>query len=635
MIPPQRKPLHQSETPKSQESEERLMKSKLNRRDFLRLSGLTTAGIALAACGVAEPAAAPSPQNEASPTTAAPSSAAETGVAEVPREGTLILMFGGQPGQFTDVGLGNPYATGASHQMGSATLWEPLYFFSAFAPAGEQEIPWLATGYEYNEDFTELTINLREGVEWSDGTPFTAKDVAFTLNMLIENAPMLSRSTAVKAAVSSAEAVDDLTALITFNGPRPRFMFEMLMSKFDTGIYWVPEHIFKDVDDVASFGYYDPEQGWPLATGPYEIVEWNITQKFIDRRDDWWGAKTGFADLPAVERILFTPYADDSIMSQRIINNEVDSTLSMLATTIQATVAQNPKIITHTGRELPLGYIDWWPTSMWFNHAAEPFNDKRVRWAVSYSIDRQQMLEVALEGSGILTELPFPLYEPLRPYFEATAPLLERYPTNEFNLDKAAELMQDAGYEKDSDGFWAKDGERIRADIGGWQVFSDIGPVIAEQLRRAGFEAEFSMPADHGTRISEGTARIWLNGHGGSIADPYTTMDFYTSKYYAPIGEPTSQNSRYNNPEYDAVVDEMATMMPDANNPAYMDLYLRAMEIWLDDLVDAPIQQFLHRIPHNTTYWQGWPTQENAYVNGAFWHLTFPLILQNLEPAQS
>ena len=112
-------------------------------------------------------------------------------------------------------------------------------------------------------------------------------------------------------------------------------------------------------------------------------------------------------------------------------------------------------------------------------------------------------------------------------------------------------------------------------------------------------------------------------------------MDFYTSKYYAPIGEPTSQNSRYNNPEYDAVVDEMATMMPDANNPAYMDLYLRAMEIWLDDLVDAPIQQFLHRIPHNTTYWQGWPTQENAYVNGAFWHLTFPLILQNLEAAQS
>jgi peptide/nickel transport system substrate-binding protein len=613
------------------------MKNKLNRRDFLRLTGLTTAGVALAACGVAEQPAAPATQpGAATPAApAAPTPATVAGVATVSREKTLILMFGGQPGQFTDVGLGNPYATGASHQMGSAALWEPLYFFSAFAPEGEQEIPWLATGYEYNDDFTELTVTMREGVEWSDGTPFTAGDVAFTLNMLLENAPTLSRSTAVKAAVQSAEAVDDSTLHITFNGPRPRFMFEMLMSKFDTGIHIVPEHIFRDVEDVASFEGFDPERGLPLATGPYKIVAWNTSQKFIDRRDDWWGAKTGFADLPAVERILVIPRADDSIMSQRIINNEVDSTLSMLATTIQVTVQQNPSIITHTGRELPMGYIDWWPTSMWFNHAAEPYNDKRVRWAVSYSINREQMLEVALEGSGILTELPFPLYEPLRPYFEATSSLLERYPTNEFNLDKAAELMQDAGYEKDSDGFWSRDGERIRADIGGWQVFSDIGPVIAEQLRRGGFEAEFIMPADHGTRISEGTARIWLNGHGGSIADPYTTLDFYTSKYYAPIGQPTSQNSRYNNAEYDAIVDEMATMRPDSNDPAYMDLYLRAIEIWLDDLVDAPIQQFLHRIPHNTTYWQGWPTEDSAYVNGAFWHLTFPLILQRLQPAQS
>jgi peptide/nickel transport system substrate-binding protein len=516
--------------------------------------------------------------------------------------------------------------------MGSAALWEPLYFFSAFAPEGEQEIPWLATGYEYNDDFTELTVSLREGVEWSDGTPFTAGDVAFTLNMLRNNAPVLTRSSAVRAAMQEAEAVDDLTLHVTFNGPRPRFMFELLMSKFDTGIFIVPEHVFKDVEVVEAFEYFDLEKGWPLATGPYKIVSWNSSQKFIDRRDDWWGAKTGFAELPQIERILVAPRADDSIMTQRVINNEVDSTLDLRATTIQVTVAQNPAVITHTGRELPMGYMDWWPTSMWFNHDIEPYNDKRVRWAVSYSINREQMLDVALEGSGILAELPFPAYASLEPYFEAARPLLEKYPTNEFNLDKAAELMQDAGYEKDSAGFWVKDGERIRADFGGWSVFNDIGPVIAEQLRRGGFEAEYSTPADHGSRISEGTARIWLNGHGGSIADPYTTMDYYTSKYYAPIGEPTAQNSRYNNPEYDALLDEMATMRPDPNDPAYMDLYLAALEIWLEDLVDAPIQQWLHRIPYNTTYWTNWPTEDNSYVNGGFWHLTFPLMLHNMQP---
>ncbi|MEZ4831983.1 MAG: hypothetical protein R2873_08265 [Caldilineaceae bacterium] len=59
---------------------------------------------------------------------------AMAGVADVAREDTIVYMFGGQPGQFEDTGLGNPYATGATHQIGSAALWEPLYFFSAFAP---------------------------------------------------------------------------------------------------------------------------------------------------------------------------------------------------------------------------------------------------------------------------------------------------------------------------------------------------------------------------------------------------------------------------------------------------------------------------------------------------------------------
>lgn len=603
--------------------------NQVNRRDFLRLSGLATAGVVVAACGGA-PAPAPADSGAAPAAAATAAPAAEGGaVADVPREKTLILMFGGDGTQFVDVDLGNPYATGATHQMGSAAMWEPLVFHSAFA---NEEIPWLATGYEYNEDFTELVINIRDGVEWSDGTPFTANDVAFTLNMLIANAPVLTRSQAVKAAVAEAVAVDDKTVQIKFNGPRPRFMFDQLTSKFDTGVYWVPEHIYKDVEDIAAYKGFDAAQGLPLATGPYKITQWSPTQKFLDRRDDWWGVKTGFAEkLPEVERILVIPYAGDTLMTQRIVNNEVDSTLDLRAGTIGQTVAQNPAVITHTGTELPLGYMDWWPTSMWFNHEDGPFASKEVRWAVSYSIDRQQMLDVGLQGSGILTELPFPQYPAMEPFFEAAKPLLEKYPTNEFNLEKAAALMEGQGYTKDGEGFWVKDGQRIPTSVSGWQVFVDIGPIIAEQLRKGGFEAEFTTPPDNGTRISDGTQKIWLNGHGGSINDPFTTMDFYTSKYWAEIGQPTAQSSRFKNPEYDAILEEMA--QTPADDPKYMDLYLAALEIWLDNLVDAPIQQWLHRIPMNTTYWQGWPTAENAYVNGAFWHLTFPLILMKLEAA--
>jgi peptide/nickel transport system substrate-binding protein len=76
-------------------------------------------------------------------------------------------------------------------------------------------------------------------------------------------------------------------------------------------------------------------------------------------------------------------------------------------------------------------------------------------------------------------------------------------------------------------------------------------------------------------------------------------------------------------------------MSPSSDDPAYMDLYLQALEIWLDNLVDCPIQQWLHRMPMNTTYWTGWPTVDDPYVNGAFWHQTMNLVFMRLQPASA
>lgn len=604
--------------------------SEFNRRDFLKLSGITAAGLTVAACG-GVPATGPAPSAaEAGGGAAVPAPAVVEGLAEVPREKSFVAMFGGDGTQFTDVGLGNPYATGATHQLGGASMQEPLFFYEVFT---SEIVPWLATDYAYSEDFSELTINLRDGVKWSDGEPFNAEDVVFTIQMLIDNAPLLTRSPAVKAAVASAEAIDDLTVKFMFNGPRPRFFFDLLVSKFDTGLYWVPEHIFKDVEDVSAFKFYDLEQGWPVATGPYKVVGWTNQQKIYDRRDEWWGVESGFMDsMPEVERIIVTPRASDTLMIQRLVNNELDTTQGLRASTAPEAVDQNPAVITHTGRELPYGYMDWWPTAIWFNHEEGPFTSKEMRWAVSYSINREQVLDVALGSSGLLTELPFPKYPEMIPYFEATQALLEKYPTTEYNPDKAAALLEGMGYAKDGEGFWVKDGERIPASISGTENMNDIGPIIAEQLRQGGFEAEFVTPADHGTRISDGTQKIWLNGHAGSINDPFPTLDYFTSKYWAPIGEPTAFSSRFNNPEYDAILEEMATTPSDA--PNYMDLYLAAIEIYLDELIDAPFQQWMHRIPYNTTYWTGWPTADNPGPNGAFWALTFGEWIHDLKAVQ-
>ena len=92
-------------------------------------------------------------------------------------------------------------------------------------------------------------------------------------------------------------------------------------------------------------------------------------------------------------------------------------------------MAQNPKIITHTGRESPYGYVDWWPTSLYVDTTKAPFTDKDVRWALSKFLDRQQIIDVGYGGSGTVTALPLPAYPALQPFVDEVKPLLDTYNT--------------------------------------------------------------------------------------------------------------------------------------------------------------------------------------------------------------
>ena len=77
----------------------------------------------------------------------------------------------------------------------------------------------------------------------------------------------------------------------------------------------------------------------------------------------------------------------------------------------------------------------------------------------------------------------------------------------------------------------------------------------------------------------------------------------------------------------------MGQTSPD--DPELQNLFRQAMEIWLSELPSIPLVQWYHRIPQNETYWKNWPTANNAYINSAYWHNTWLLVLLGLEPAQS
>jgi len=552
-------------------------------------------------------------------------------LADVPRAKTLILVgVGGEsPDQFTDVDQVNPLSgIGANlSRSGFQLVYEPLAMYNVLTGT---EQPWLAESYKYNADFTELAVKLRAGIAWNDGKPFTSADVQYTIHALRDDDGTLASAGEMKKWVKEVAVADDLNFTFKLNAPNPRFMFSFFTNHDDIGLFIVPKHIFEG-QDLHTFKNFDLAKGLPVSTGPYKLVASSAQQKVWDLDPNWWAAKSGFKTIPVPQRLIFLPTFDESKMSQLLISNEADISLNISPATMPTLFAQNPKIITHSGQTTPYGYVDWWPSGLGFNCEKDPWTNPDVRWAISYAIDRDQLVQFGYRGAGQPTVLPYPYYPPLQAYIDAAKDLLVKYPTNTFSLDKTSELLTKSGYAKGGDGFWAKDGKKLSIVITTFSVFADIAPLVVTQLQNAGIDASFQMPTTFITDLQTGTAEAFIFGHGGSVRDPYATMELYHSKWYRPTGTAANQFYRWRNTEYDAIVDKMANI--GEGDLQVTDLFLKGTEIWLKELPDVPLLQFYHRIPMNETYWTNWPTKDNPYINGAFWHRTALLIVQGIKAA--
>jgi peptide/nickel transport system substrate-binding protein len=553
---------------------------------------------------------------------------------DVPRNQTLVLGWAVS----SPIGVVNPWAIpGYTHQEGNAFMWEPLYYFGIFS---DEEIPWLAESMEYtNDDFTALEIKLRPEAKWSDGTPVTSKDVVYTFEGQMNN-DKLPYHAQFEQFVESVEAVDDRTVNVTFKIPAPRFKFEVLTLKFDTGIPIVPEHVLSKQPDVNAYA-----GGVEMAhSGPYKLVSWDRNQKIFDLRPDWWAVEAGLMEEPAVKRIIMVNIGGQigqnmDTVAQRIVNNEMDSALDMRSAVIGNIIRQNPKVTTHSGNAAPYGYLDWWPNSLWVNTQIEPYSDARVRRAISRAIDRPKINEIIYEGAEIATIYPFPLYPGLQQFVDKpeVQALVEKYQPAKFDLAESDALMTEAGFAKNGDGLWEKDGATVNATINGFEgIHSDIVPILVEMLRQAGFDASVDFSPSSYQNMADGKPGLYMFGHGASLKDPYAAFELFHSRYSAAVGSTAGNNrfSRYKNPEYDALLDEMAPLP--ADDPKFQENAVKALEIYWRDQIDIPIIQWLHRIPYNQTYWTNWPTEDNPAMgtNGAFWAHTGMLVVTNLKPAQ-
>lgn len=536
---------------------------------------------------------------------------------EVAREETLKFAIGGQITDPTNLNIYAP--TGSSRSDTGLHQFVYEYFFYNNLQTGEF-IPWLAESYEYSADNTSMSVKLRDGVTWSDGEPFTADDVVFTYDLLAKNTGM-GNSAEVTKAVKSVEKVDNLNVKINLIAANPRF--HLNREAFPAVGIWgaltiLPKHIWEKEADPLTFKNSDP-----VGTGPYRIKDANQNGVTLERRDDWWGTKA-FEVTPAPTNIQFVYVGDEQNVALSLSSNDIDAApIGILsAGTFTQVTGQNPNVRAWT-QDLPFAWADPCPRGLMIQNDNPPFDKPEVRWAISHLIDRQAVVDLAYEGTTTPAWNIWPEYDGNTPYTDAIADLHEQYPVESYDPARAEELLTSVGLTpSDITLRYVVDADNVEEQKN--------SQVIADQLTAAGINVEVQ------PLTGNPNADARLKGDFDMAQQPFCpgypveNLELFHGKYYVPLGQNApwfERNSfRYNNPEFDALVDQMLALPPDATDeitPIFHD----AMAIWFRDLPIIPLVQTPALVPFNSTYWQGWPTAEEPWNMPVTWWATTELVV--------
>ena len=359
-------------------------------------------------------------------------------------------------------------------------------------PTGEL-IPAVAESYKVSEDGLVYTFTLREGVKFHNGKPVTAEDVIYSLNRCAEH----SGDSALKSAFSAIrdlQAIDEKTVSFRLDQPDMEL------------IYFMTAAII-------------PADGELVGTGPFVLTERTPQESIVlERFEDYWGDKAGVA------KATYRIYEDMTALMMALKGGSVDVCAHLTSAQIRE-LGEEFTILEDTMNLVQAVYL---------NNAVEPFNNVKVRQAISYAIDRQMIMDVVFDGHG--AAIGSNIYPKLERYF---MPELVDYYT--CDPDKAKQLLAEAGY---SDGF-----DMTITVSSNYQPHMDTAEVVVQQLAAIGVRAKVQ-PVDATTWYSE----AYTNRQFQSTI---TGLDAKNITARAMLERFVSDNGKnfmnYNNPEYDAL----------------------------------------------------------------------------------
>lgn len=425
------------------------MKSKLTRCIALLLCSLMMLG-AFAACGQ-EPVEQPGQPDESS----------QSAGSKVKEE--LIIAMNG------DIKSLDPMKCWQTNAYFSYwSIYERLFYKNPVT--GEYE-PELAKSWDIAEDGSSYTFYLQEGVKWHDGSPFTAKDVKYTVERALE------LGTGNYPGVAGAEIIDDYTVKIVMTAPDSVFMDKQ----------WTGDCC------VVKDGTDEELTLTPIGTGPFKFKEWvsgdHIT---LEAFDGYWREQPGTKTV--TYRIM--PEANARLLALQA--GDVDIAMIDATNVAQVTTDANLQVLSATSNVVH--YLG-------FNCTRAPFDNELVREAISYAIDKDSIVTAQLEGQGVAAH-SF-VGRGMNGYYDSF-----EYAT--YDPAKAKELLAQAGY---PDGFECS----LVHNVSGWGLASQL---VQANLADIGITVKIEPmeSAAYSDYTKNGNADMFIGSRGGGSADSYLMM---------------------------------------------------------------------------------------------------------------
>jgi peptide/nickel transport system substrate-binding protein len=499
----------------------------------------------------------------------------------------------------------NPFLgdSSASKYGYAKVIFEPLALVNPTGDLGTT--PWLAESVEWNDDYTQLTVVPRSGVKWSDGTDFTGDDIVFTFDMYLNGT--LSDTSGLKY---EGATVDGDAITLSFADSKYTAQSRVLHTPI------VPKHIWENIADPNT----DPltDEGLAVGTGPYVLDNWSTESVTLKANEDYWGG-----DL-AVPELHYVSYGDNAALTTALVSGDADwaqAFIPQIQNSYLAADEDNHFLVSSTAGA----------GTLFFNLQTKPFNDPALRQALAWTINRQDYVDIAREGASDViwnvTGLGALLEDEILPEYKD-----QNYSVD---VDKAKQILTDAGYTWKDDKLVDPDGEAVSFSISvpaGWSDWNTEQALIAEELgENLGIEVKVDQPDWGGWDAArqEGTFQAiihWLEDTGNAYGLYTSTMD---PKWI--VDDKAQFNfGRFNDPEVTAALNTYANASSDDERQAASAVLQKA---FAENVPAIPLGAHPLLGEYNTRNYVGFPTDDDQYASADPTQPGIVQILAKLKPA--